>query len=31
MAGQAQPLSKADIANLAAYYESLPGSLRVKR
>jgi cytochrome c553 len=31
MAGQAQPLSKADIANLAAYYESLPGSLRARR
>jgi cytochrome c553 len=31
MAGQAQPLSRADIDNLAAYYASLPGSLRVKR
>jgi cytochrome c553 len=31
MAGQAQPLSRADIANLAAYYAGLPGSLRVKR
>ena len=31
MAGQAQPLSKAEIANLAAFYESLPGSLRAKR
>lgn len=31
MAGQAQGLSRADISNLAAYYASLPGSLRVKR
>jgi cytochrome c553 len=31
MAGQAQALSRADIENLAAYYQSLPGSLRVKR
>ena len=31
MAGQAQPLSRADISNLAAYYAALPGSLRVKR
>jgi cytochrome c553 len=31
MAGQVQPLSRADIENLAAYYASLPGSLRVKR
>ncbi|HYF60431.1 MAG TPA: cytochrome c [Burkholderiaceae bacterium] len=31
MAGQAQPLSRADIENLAAYYASLPGSLRIQR
>jgi cytochrome c553 len=31
MAGQAQPLSKADIQNISAYYASLPGSLRHKR
>jgi len=31
MAGQAQGLSRAEIANLAAYYASLPGSLRSKR
>jgi cytochrome c553 len=31
MAGQAQPLSKADIANLSAYYASLPGSLKSRR
>jgi cytochrome c553 len=31
MAGQVQPLSRADIENLAAYYASLPGSMRVKR
>ena len=31
MAGQSQALSRADIENLAAYYASLPGSLRVKR
>lgn len=31
MASQAQPLSRTDIANLSAYYASLPGSLRVKR
>jgi cytochrome c553 len=31
MAGQAQPLSRADIENLAAFYASLPGTLRVKR
>jgi cytochrome c553 len=31
MAGQAQALSRADIANLSAYYSGLPGSLRVKR
>jgi cytochrome c553 len=31
MTGQAQPLSRADIANLSAYYASLPGSLRAKR
>jgi cytochrome c553 len=31
MAGQAQPLSRADIENLAAYYASLPGSLRTRR
>ena len=30
MAGQAQTLSKSDIENLAAYYASLTGSLRVK-
>ncbi len=29
MAGQSQPLSRADIENLAAYYASLPGSMRV--
>jgi cytochrome c553 len=31
MAGQAQPLSRADIENLSAYYASLPGSLRTRR
>jgi len=31
MAGQSQALSRADIENLAAYYASLPGSLRIKR
>jgi cytochrome c553 len=31
MAGQAQPLSRADIDNLSAYYASLPGSLRIAR
>ena len=31
MAAQAQPLSRADIANLAAFYASLPGTLRVRR
>lgn len=31
MAGQAQPLSRADIENLAAFYASLPGTLRIKR
>lgn len=31
MAGQSQSLSRADIENLAAYYASLPGSMRVKR
>jgi cytochrome c553 len=31
MAAQAQPLSRADIENLSAYYASLPGSLRIKR
>ncbi|MFZ9406964.1 MAG: c-type cytochrome [Burkholderiaceae bacterium] len=31
MAAQAQALSKADIENLAAYYASLPGSLKTKR
>ena len=31
MASQSQQLSRADIENLAAYYKSLPGSLRVKR
>ena len=30
MAAQAQGLSRADIANLAAYYASLPGPLRLK-
>lgn len=31
MAAQVQPLSRADIENLAAYYASLPGSLRSRR
>jgi cytochrome c553 len=31
MAAQAQPLSRADIANLAAFYASLPGTLSHKR
>jgi len=31
MSGQSQPLTKAEIANLAAFYASLPGSLRDKR
>jgi cytochrome c553 len=31
MAAQAQALSKADIENLAAYYASLPGSLKTRR
>ena len=31
MAAQAKPLSNADIANLAAYYASLPGQLSHKR
>jgi cytochrome c553 len=31
MASQAQPLSTADIANLSAYYASLPGSLKTRR
>jgi cytochrome c553 len=31
MAAQVQALSKADIENLAAYYASLPGSLKVRR
>lgn len=31
MSGIAKPLSKADIANLAAYYESLPGPLSHRR
>lgn len=31
MAAQAQALSKADIENLAAYYASLPGQLKVRR
>jgi len=31
MSGQAQALSRADIENLAAYYSSLPGSLRPRR
>ena len=29
MAGMAAPLSKEDIANLAAYYASLPGQLKI--
>jgi cytochrome c553 len=31
MAAQAQALSKSDIENLAAYYASLPGSLKARR
>jgi cytochrome c553 len=31
MAGLAKPLSKQDIENLAAYYESLPGPLSHRR
>lgn len=31
MAGQAQPLSRADIENLAAFYAAQPGTLRVRR
>lgn len=31
MAAQAQTLSRAEIANLSAFYASLPGSLQVKR
>jgi cytochrome c553 len=31
MVGQAKPLSKEDVANLAAYYASLPGQLSVQR
>lgn len=31
MAAQAQTLSKTDIANLSAYYASLPGSLKTRR
>ena len=31
MAGQVQALSRADISNLAAYYASLPGSMRARR
>ena len=31
MGGMAKPLTDADMKNLAAYYASLPGSLRVKR
>jgi cytochrome c553 len=31
MAAQVQPLSRADIANLAAFYASLPGTLRLTR
>jgi cytochrome c553 len=31
MAAQAQALSRADIDNLAAFYASLPGSLRSRR
>jgi cytochrome c553 len=31
MAAQTQPLSRADIANLARYYASLPGVLRTGR
>ncbi|MFZ9678735.1 MAG: c-type cytochrome [Quisquiliibacterium sp.] len=30
MGGMAKPLSDADMKNLAAYYASLPGSLRIK-
>jgi cytochrome c553 len=30
MGGMAKPLSDADMKNLAAYYASLPGTLRVK-
>lgn len=31
MAAQAQALTRADVDNLAAYYASLPGSLRARR
>lgn len=31
MAAQAQPLTRAEINDLAAYYASLPGSLRTRR
>lgn len=31
MAGQAQALSSADIANLSAYYANLPGTLQLRR
>lgn len=31
MASQAQPLTRAEINDLAAYYASLPGSLRTRR
>ena len=31
LAAQAQALSKSDIENLAAYYASLPGSLKARR
>ena len=31
MVGQAKPLSREDIENLAAYYASLPSQLRVER
>jgi len=29
MAGMAAPLTKEEIANLAAYYASLPGPLKI--
>jgi cytochrome c553 len=29
MAGMAAPLTKEDIANLAAYYASLPGPMKI--
>jgi cytochrome c553 len=31
MVGQAKALSREDVENLAAYYASLPGQLRVRR